>query len=144
MSARRTLLRVLSRFHTGLYQVSGGRLGTRIGHLEQVLLTTTGRRTGARRTVPLLGIPHEDGVLLVASAGGSERHPDWYLNVLADPEVVLRRGRRSTRMHARPADPVERAAWWPVAVATFDGYRRYQERTAREIPVVVCRPVSES
>ena len=141
MSARRTLLRVLSRFHTGLYQVSGS-VGTRIGHLAGA--PTTGRRTGARRTVPLLGIPHEDGVLLVASAGGSERHPDWYLNVLADPEVVLRRGRRSTRMHARPADPVERAAWWPVAVATFDGYRRYQERTAREIPVVVCRPVSES
>ena len=74
----------------------------------------------------------------MASNGGAPRHPDWYLNLVANPEVTIQRGAVERRMRARTASSAERAELWPRAVALFPGYARYQERTEREIPVVVC------
>lgn len=133
--------RLVTSLHTALFRVTRGRLGGRLGRVEQVLLTTTGRRTGARRTTPLAVLVDGDRLVLIASNAGSPGHPDWYLNLSANPDVVVERGRERLRLRAHTATPQERAILWPRAVALYGGYARYQRRTAREIPVVVCERV---
>lgn len=132
--------RFVTHVHASLYTVSGGRIGRRLGQAEQVLLTTTGRRSGQRRTTPLSVLVDGDALVLVASNGGAARHPDWYLNLVADPDVTIRRGADELRMRARTANEAERAVLWPRVVAMYGGYARYQERTDRTIPVVLCEP----
>ena len=132
------------RFFTGLharvYRLTRGRVGSRIGQVENVLLTTTGRRTGRTRTTPLGVLPDGDRLVLVASNGGAPRHPDWYLNLRANPDVTVQRGATVLRMHARTATPQERDALWPKVVQRYAGYDRYQRRSTREIPLVICEP----
>jgi deazaflavin-dependent oxidoreductase (nitroreductase family) len=140
VSARRGQ-RFVTGLHALLYRLSGGRIGGRLGRLEQVLLTTTGRHTGVRRTTPLSVLVDGDRLVLVASNGGSRRHPDWYLNLTADPDVVVQRGSDRLPMRARTASAEERAVLWPRAVALYGGYARYQQRTTRQIPMVVCEPL---
>jgi len=132
----------LQRFVTGIharaYRLTGGRLGGRIGRVEQVLLTTTGRRSGRARTTPLSVIADGDRLVLIASNGGAARHPDWYLNLTANPSVTVQRGGEHVAMVARTAGSAERADLWQRAVALYSGYAAYQRRTSREIPVVIC------
>jgi len=131
------------RLHAAVYRLSGGRIGSRFGTLEQVLLTTTGRRTGRQRTTPLMVTPVDgDRWVLVASWGGSPEHPQWYLNLVAHPDVRVQRGRRTYAMRARTAEGAEREELWRAAVAANPGYATYQERTERQIPVVVLERVS--
>jgi deazaflavin-dependent oxidoreductase (nitroreductase family) len=102
-----------------------------------LLLTTAGRKTGRRRTTPLTYLDDVDRLVLVASYGGAPRHPSWYLNLTAQPEVEVTRGRRTVRMQARTATPDERAELWPRVTSRYRGYAAYQERTTREIPLVI-------
>jgi len=101
-----------------------------------LLLTTQGRRSGRRRTQPLLYLSTDAGYALVASYGGSDRHPDWYLNLEANPEVEIQVGPVRKRMLARTTTPERRAELWPRLVALYRDYDVYQSRTRREIPVV--------
>lgn len=126
--------------HRWIYRRTGGRVGARIAHIEQVLLTTTGRVSGRPRETVLSAIPHGADLLLVASDGGRDGHPQWYRNLLADDRVVVQRGRRGLPMRARTATAQERPELWRVAVGVYGGYATYQARTEREIPVVVCSP----
>ena len=95
MSAERTIWgmnlfqRLFVPFHVLLYRVSGGRLLGRLGGLPVLLLTTTGRRTGKRRTLPLLYLEEEDCLVVAASAAGADRHPGWYVNLVANPDVEV-------------------------------------------------------
>lgn len=130
----------VTRLHAAVYRFTGGRVGGRLGSLEQVLLTTRGRRSGRQRTIPLAGVRDGGRLLLVASNGGADRHPAWYLNLQADPVVVVQAGARREVMVARTAGPGERPALWRAVVAANPGYGRYATRTARTIPVVVCEP----
>ena len=131
--------RVLSGFHRGVLSVFRWHLAGRIAGMPIVELHTVGRRSGQPRTVVLSApIAEPDRLVLVASRGGDERHPGWYLNLVAHPEVeVTRRGAR-TAMVARTATPEERAELWPRIVAAYAGYGEYQRRTTREIPLVIC------
>lgn len=141
MISRRTQT-LITRAHTWVYRRTRGRLGGRLrwpSRMEQVLLTTTGRRTGRPRTTPLTGIPHGDELVLVASDGGKPDHPQWYRNLLADDHVVVQRGAVEIPMRARTATPAERAELWPRVVGVYPGYAGYQARTEREIPLVICR-----
>ncbi|GGI48519.1 deazaflavin-dependent oxidoreductase (nitroreductase family) [Agromyces flavus] len=129
----------LSRFHRWVLGVTRGRVGWRIGGMPTVRLHTTGRHSGQPRTTMLSApIVEADRVVLVASKGGSDRHPAWYLNLVASPEAVLdlREGTRAVR--ARTASPAEKAVLWPRIVTAYAGYARYQRRTRRDIPVVIC------
>jgi deazaflavin-dependent oxidoreductase (nitroreductase family) len=112
-------------------------VGRRVVDNDMLLLTTTGRRSGRSHTVPLLYLTEGDTVVVIASWGGRPYHPDWYLNLEADPHVEVQIAGMRRRMRARTAEPEERAAWWPRVVAAYDGYRAYQSRTDRQIPVVV-------
>lgn len=132
--------KLVTRLHAGVYRRTGGRIGGRIGRVEHVLLTTTGRRSGRPRTTPLAVTPDGTRLLLIASNGGARRHPDWYLNLSADPEVTVQRGAARLTMRARTAGPAERVALWAKAVSVYGGYAGYQERASREIPVVICEP----
>jgi deazaflavin-dependent oxidoreductase (nitroreductase family) len=102
-----------------------------------LLLTTRGRETGVDHTVPLLYLSHDGVIALIASYGGRDVHPDWYLNLMDDPSVTVRTRDGTLQMAARTASPAERAAWWPRAVAAYHDYAAYQRKTSREIPIVL-------
>jgi len=106
-----------------------------------VILHAVGRRSKQHRdTVLTAPIVDANRVVLVASKGGDDRHPDWYRNVLAHPSVELSIAGQRRAMHARQADHVEREVLWPRVVAAYKGYERYQRRANREIPLVVLEP----
>lgn len=120
-----------------LYEATNGLVGRRLVGNDMLLLTTRGRRTGDPHTVPLLYLRDGDLLLLIASYGGRDRHPEWYLNLLAEPSVTARLGDRNVALTARTATPSEREIWWPKVVAAYGDYAAYQARTDREIPIVV-------
>lgn len=134
--------RLLTTAHERVFTATRGRLLGRLGGMPVVLLATTGRRTGRRRTT-MLTAPVVDGdrVVLVASYGGDDRHPTWYLNLLAHPGVEVTMGGARRRMLARVASAEEKAELWPRVVASYRGYAAYQRRTSRDIPLVVLEPV---
>jgi deazaflavin-dependent oxidoreductase (nitroreductase family) len=134
--------RRLSRFHTAILRISRGRIGRRVVDNDMLLLTTHGRRSGRPHTVPLLYLRDGDDFLVIASWGGRDYHPDWYLNLMADPNVDVGFGGATRPVTARTTIGEERAAWWERAVEAHDGYGRYQSRTDREIPVVRLENVS--
>ena len=132
---------ILSGFHRRVIRASRGRLGWRLAGMATVELHTVGRRSGQPRTTILSApIVEPDRIVLVASKGGSDRHPAWYLNLVAHPDVVLDLHDRRRALHARTATADEKAQLWPRITAAYPGYARYQERTRRDIPVVVCEP----
>ncbi|MDJ0337219.1 nitroreductase/quinone reductase family protein [Cryobacterium sp. PH31-O1] len=127
--------------HRILLAVSGGRLGWTIGSMATVELHTIGRSSGQRRSTMLTAPIHEgDLYVLVASKGGDDRHPSWYLNLVAQPEVELTIRRVTRPFRARTASSAEKAALWPRIIAAYPGYGAYQGRTDRHIPVVICEP----
>jgi deazaflavin-dependent oxidoreductase (nitroreductase family) len=132
--------KAVTSFHVTMYRLTDGRLGHRIGPTEAILLTTTGRKSGQARVTPLTATPDGDRLVLVASNGGAPRHPDWYLNLVAHPEVQVQRGSAKLAMQARTATDAERPDLWDKVVATYGGYEGYQRRTSRTIPLVVLDP----
>jgi F420H(2)-dependent quinone reductase len=131
------LVKTLGHLHVAVFRLSRGRLGGRVGKAPVLLLTTTGRRTGKARTTPLLYLRHGEHLAVVASFGGAPRHPAWYLNLFATPEVgVDVRGEQFTAT-ARTATDAERELLWPRLVEIYDGYRGYELKTTRTIPVVL-------
>ena len=135
------LARYVTDMHMALYRLTGGWVGGWIG-VPILLLTTKGRKSGKRRTHPLTYLTTADGYALVASYAGSDRHPDWYLNIEADPMVEVQVGPVRKRMRARTASPERRAELWPRMVALYRDYEAYQQRTQREIPVVELLPAA--
>lgn len=136
----RRVFRVLVRLNRVLYQLSGGQIGGRLQGAPVLLLTTVGRTSGRRHTTPLLYLADTNSYIVTASSGGSPRHPDWFLNLEAEPAVEVQVRREVKRMRARVASPEERARLWPRLVALYPAYAKYQARTRREIPVVVLEP----
>lgn len=135
-------LKTANTMHRALLKVSGGRLGWTAGPMPVLQLTTTGRKSGQPRTV-MLTSPYQEGdtMLIVASRGGDDRHPAWFLNLLDNPQVeVETRDQPKRTMTARIASPEERADLWPVVIDTYGGYAGYQEKTDREIPLVFLEP----
>ena len=105
-----------------------------------LLLTTTGRRSGKARTTPLTFFRDGPNLVVIASNGGADRPPDWSLNLQETPHAVVEIGTDTLVVTARAASEQERERLWPVVTATYAGYARYQERTARRIPVVLLTP----
>ena len=134
---RRLFLKTVGAVHRSVYRASGGRIAGSIQGVPVLLLTTKGRKSGKRRVTPLLFVRDGDRVVVVASNGGSDRHPAWWLNICSDPAVEVEIGRTKTAMTARKASPDERARLWPEFTSRYAGYAKYAARTAREIPVVV-------
>lgn len=138
MPATNLVNKVLGGAHALTFRLTKGRVGGRIGEHDVVLLTTTGRRSGQPRTVPLTYLPDDGRLVLVASNGGRDQHPAWYLNLSADPNVVAQlHGDETRHLRARVATPEEKAVLWPRVVAWWDRYEGYQRKTSRDIPLVI-------
>jgi F420H(2)-dependent quinone reductase len=129
--------KALGRIHATIFRLSGGRVAGRVGKAPILLLTTTGRKTGAPRTTPLLYLRDGERLAIVASFGGAPQHPAWYLNLSANPEVGVNIGRDQFTATARTSTPDERELLWPKVVALYSGYNGYQLKTTRTIPVVL-------
>jgi deazaflavin-dependent oxidoreductase (nitroreductase family) len=135
-------LKAMNAIHRGLLTISCGRLGWRAIGMPVLELTTTGRKSGQRRSVMLTSpVQQGDAIVIVASRGGDDRHPAWFLNLRDNPDVeVAFAGKPKQSMRARIATPEERAALWPQVTARYRGYGNYQTRTDREIPLVLLEP----
>jgi deazaflavin-dependent oxidoreductase (nitroreductase family) len=136
------VLKALNAVHRTLLRVSGGRAGAEAAGMPVLELVTTGRRSGVPRSV-LLTSPMRDGeaYVVVASRGGDDRHPAWFLNLRDEPQVqVAVQGGPRRPMLAQIATPQERARIWPEIAARHRNYAGYQQRTEREIPLVFLRP----
>jgi deazaflavin-dependent oxidoreductase (nitroreductase family) len=132
-----TFARAVTAVHTQLYRRTGGKVGGKIGPVNNVLLTTTGRKSGQPRTTPLTLTPAGDQGLLVASYGGDDRDPQWFQNLQSNPEATLQIGAETFAVRATVATPEEKKELWPKIVAGYKGYEGYQRKTDRDIPVVV-------
>ena len=126
----------LSAVHAAAYRLTGGRIGRRFVNNDMLLLTTTGRSSGRAHTVPLLYLRDEPDVLVIASWGGRDYAPDWYLNLKADPSVTVQIDGNTWPGTTEDLEDPERAEWWDRAVAAYDGYAEYQTRTDRVIPII--------
>lgn len=131
-----TAVKILSKAHAALFGISGGRVGSRLVDNDMMLLTTTGRTTGERHTVPLLYLGDGDDLVVIASYGGRPDHPDWYKNLLSEPLAHAKVKGDQFDVAATTMNPEDRADWWPRIVNAYADYHTYQERTEREIPVV--------
>ncbi len=139
------LLKAVNATHRTLLRVSGGRIGREAAGMPVLELVTTGRRSGAPRAV-MLTVPMREGeaYVVVASRGGDDRHPAWFLNLRDEPRVqVAVQGGPRQPMLAHIATPQERARIWPEITARHRAYASYQERTEREIPLVLLRPATQ-
>ena len=135
------LIKLMSRLNTWAYRATGGRVGGKFRSGAPVmLLTTIGRKSGRRLTIPLLYLRDEGRIVTVASKGGMDHHPLWYRNLVANPAVDVQIGAETNAMQAHTASDAEKSALWPKLVAMYPDYETYQARTARNIPVVVLTP----
>jgi deazaflavin-dependent oxidoreductase (nitroreductase family) len=123
--------------HVNRYRETDGEEGHDWNGVHTLLLTTTGRKSGEQHTSPLIYAPHEDAFTVVASKGGSDEPPAWYLNLTENPEVEVQVKGDRFKGKARTATLDEKPAMWKVMVGEWPAYDEYQERTDREIPVVV-------
>lgn len=130
-------MKMVSATHSELYRASGGRLGGRIKGMPVLLLITKGRKSGKSRTTPLLYLHDGERLVVVASNGGSDYIPGWWLNLRSERDAEIELGRARTGVRAREASAAERARLWPEFTSRFSGYATYATRTAREIPVVI-------
>jgi F420H(2)-dependent quinone reductase len=135
------LLRHLVGGHTAVYRATGGLIGHRVpGAPPMLLLDHIGAKSGKVRTIPLAYLRDGENVVLVASKGGHPRNPAWFHNLVANPETTIQIGSDRRAVSARVAEGKERERLWGEVVKLYGGYRDYQQRTEREIPLVVLEP----
>jgi len=136
------VLKTMNGVHRAMLKLTGGRLGSSIGGMPSLELTTIGRKSGQPRSV-MLTAPLREGeaYVVVASRGGDDTHPAWFLNLRDNPAVRVRViGQPELPMRARIASAEERARMWPQIAGRYKNYAGYQKRTTREIPLVLLEP----
>jgi deazaflavin-dependent oxidoreductase (nitroreductase family) len=135
------LLNRLALGHVALYRLSNGWVGEHVPGLgPMLLLDHVGARSRQLRTTPLVYTRDGEDLVLVASKGGHPHNPAWFHNLMAHPDTTVQVGRRKQLVHARLPSAEERRRLWPMVVKTYGGYEGYQQRTDREIPLVVLEP----
>jgi deazaflavin-dependent oxidoreductase (nitroreductase family) len=131
----------MSRINTFFYKRNNGQgLGSTFQNIPVALLTTTGRKSGEPRVSPLYFLRDGDKVVVAASRGGSDKNPQWYLNLKANPKVQVQIKDEILDLTARDANEEERQQYWPQLVQMYPTYEDYQSWTDRVIPLVVCEP----
>ncbi len=135
-------LKTMNAVHRVLLTASFGRIGWDAGNMPVLELTTTGRKSGKPRAV-MLTSPYQEGdaIVIVASRGGDDTHPAWFLNLRDKPDVMVSfKGKPAEAMTAHVADEAERARLWPLVTSSQKRYAGYQSKTEREIPLVLLKP----
>jgi F420H(2)-dependent quinone reductase len=135
-----TGLRLAGRFNVPLYRISGGRLMAKVSQAPVLLLTTTGRKSGQRRTAPVCYLRDGERLVVIGSNAGNPNPPAWALNLLAEPaaEVEIRKERRPVTAHVAQGD--EREHLWRRMNQLYHGFDDYKKRTDRDIKVFVLEP----
>ncbi|EPR75882.1 hypothetical protein ADILRU_1842 [Leifsonia rubra CMS 76R] len=132
-------MKLMNGVHRAVLTISGGKLGWTLGRMPTVELHTTGRVSGIQRSTLLTAPVHGRGRwVFVASKGGDDRDPQWYRNLVANPEAAITVRGRTLKVHTRTATALEKAELWPQIVAVNDRYAGYQRKTDRDIPVIIC------
>ncbi len=126
-----------------LYRVSGGRIGGKMGKVSTLLLTTTGRKTGKQRTLPLNYIMDGPAYVITASASGADRDPGWFFNIRSNPQAVIQVKDKQIKVTAEIVGPEKKPELWARLVEVAPNYAGYQKRTSRDIPMVILHPVEE-
>jgi F420H(2)-dependent quinone reductase len=140
----KSVMKMFTRFNVWVYKLTGGRVMNQMNGTLICLVTMTGRKSGKKRTIPLMCNPSGDNVILVASLGDAPKHPIWYHNLVAHQDVEVQvkgKGKGKRAMYVHQASDEEKEALWPGLVANFPNFEIYQDRTDRNIPVMVCTPV---
>ena len=127
--------------HISRYEATGGEDGHLWNGVPTLLLTTVGRRSGLRRRTGLIYGRDGDAYVVVASQGGAPEHPQWYHNLLAQPEAEIQVKADKIAVRARTANPEEKSRLWSVMTAIWPAYDEYQQKTDRDIPVVLLEPL---
>ena len=132
-------LKSMNGIHRLILGVTRGKAGWTAGNMPVLELTTIGRQSGKPRAVLLTSPLQENGnIVIVASRGGDDHHPAWFVNLRDNPQVQVKyKGGPTKVMSARIATSEERARMWPIVATTYKGYAGYQQKTAREIPLVL-------
>jgi deazaflavin-dependent oxidoreductase (nitroreductase family) len=136
------LIRLLSRIHTHIFQLSGGRIGNQLGKVRILLLTTVGSKSGQKRSVPLAAVTYGNYFIVVASFGGSPKNPSWFVNLRQNPLVIVQVG---TKVHQADTWIVETTdkryeVLWGLALKAFNGFETYRRKASRDIPLVIIKP----
>jgi deazaflavin-dependent oxidoreductase (nitroreductase family) len=133
-------LRWAGKLNVPLYRLSRGRIGGRVGRAPVLLLTTTGRKSGQKRTAPVVYLADGENVIVINTNAGNAKIPAWSLNLQANPEAEVERGRRHYPVRARIAEGEERAELWRRHNEQYAGFDDYQRQLAREASVIVLEP----
>lgn len=139
----RWFMKGMSRSHVFLNRLSGGKMFNTLSGDEVCFVTMTGAKSGKTITMPLMYVPYNDGVLLVASLGGAPKHPLWYYNIARNPDITVRHRGREMPLRARLASAEEKPALWPICDQHYAPYADYRARTERDIPIFICEPIGE-
>ena len=137
------ILKVMISVIVFLYRSTGGRIGGRIQGLPVLLLTTTGRKSGKPRTVPLGYLRDGSTYVIIASYGGLPRHPAWFFNLQSHPEANIQAKKVQVQVRAELANPEKKRELWARLLEVAPGYANYQKRTSRDIPMVILHSVDE-
>ncbi|MGE5282578.1 MAG: nitroreductase/quinone reductase family protein [Chloroflexota bacterium] len=135
-----TGLRWMGKLNVPLYRASGGRIGGRVGRAPVLLLTTTGRKSGQKRTAPVVYLADGESFVVINTNAGNAKVPAWSLNLKANPEAEVERGRRRCAVRARVAEGEERADLWRRHNEQYAGFDDYQRRLDRQASVIVLEP----
>jgi len=138
----RLALKLGSGAHASMYRATKGKLFGRMGKSPILLLNTVGRKSGKKRTTPLLYAMDGEDFVLIASKGGTPTHPAWYLNLIAAPDVTVEVGDREARVRAEEVSGEEKTRLWQKMVEMYPTYDDYQTKTEREIPLLLLHPTS--
>ena len=126
-----------------LYNVSGGRIGGKMDKVPVLLLTTTGRKTGKKRTLPLVYILDGSAYVITASAGGADKNPGWFFNIRSNPQATIQVKDKHIKVMAEIAGQEKKSELWARLVEVAPNFAGYQKRTSREIPMVILHPVEQ-
>jgi deazaflavin-dependent oxidoreductase (nitroreductase family) len=140
----KVMLKAMVSMSVFLYRLTGGGIGGRMQSMPVLLLTTTGRKSGKTRTVPLGFLRDGSAYVIIASYAGLPQHPAWFLNLKGHPEATIEVKKQKMQVKAETANPEKKRDRWARLVEGAPGYADYQKRTTREIPVVILHPIDES
>jgi F420H(2)-dependent quinone reductase len=136
-----TIIKWMSRANTWIFKKTNGKLGDKFLHGAPVgILTTIGRKSGEPRESPLLFLQEGRRIVIVASQGGRDTHPMWYLNLVANPKVTFQTKTETLALTAREATDAERDEYWPKLDAMYKDFETYRSYTDRKIPIILCDP----
>ena len=123
-----------------VFRLSGGRLMNKLRGMDVCVVKTKGAKSEKIRYIPLMLVPYNEGVVLVASMGGADINPSWYWNVKAHPEILVYLNRKKLNLVAKQVDDEKKAELWPLICSCYPPYDAYQKKTERNIPVFNCQP----